>query len=79
MEYEDRIRAFETDLTALINRYSLENRSNTPDYILAKYLVMVLVCVDHAIGVRDAWYGHKSTGELATTGDLPPAPSVVPR
>lgn len=55
-DYEDRIQAFEKDLTALINTYSLENRTNTPDYILAKYLVMTLVCLDHAIGVRDIWY-----------------------
>jgi len=57
MDYDERIRAFEDELTRLINKYSLETRSNTPDYILAKYLVMALVCVDHAIGVRDAWYG----------------------
>jgi hypothetical protein len=75
MDYEERIRAFEDDLTRLINKYSLENRSNTPDYILAKYLVMALVCVDHAIGVRDAWYGYKSGGALVTTDDLPSAPS----
>ena len=56
MDYEDKIVEFEKELTQLINRYSLENRSNTPDFILAKYLVMCLVCVDHAIGVREAWY-----------------------
>ena len=26
---------FETELTQLLNRYSIENRSNTPDFILA--------------------------------------------
>jgi len=29
---------FERDLTQLINAYSLENRANCPDYILASYL-----------------------------------------
>lgn len=81
MDYEDRIRAFENDLTHLINKYSLENRSNTPDHILAKYLVMSLVCLDHAIGVRDVWYGGATKQKAAPAGQgwhtassLPPEP-----
>ena len=31
--------AFERELASLINRHSLENDSNTPDWVLAKYLV----------------------------------------
>ena len=29
---------FEQELTSLINKYSMENGSNTPDFILANYL-----------------------------------------
>lgn len=29
---------FELELSSLINKYSLENDSNTPDYILARFL-----------------------------------------
>ena len=35
---------FKKELAELINRYSLENGSNTPDYILAEYLVR---CIDN--------------------------------
>lgn len=64
ISYEDRIQEFEKELTHLINKYSLENESNTPDFILAKYLVMSLVCVNHAIGVRSAWYGPSNAKQL---------------
>ena len=30
------------DLASVINKYSLENNSNTPDYILAEYLFQCL-------------------------------------
>ena len=30
---------FEKELTDLLNRYSKENGSNTPDFILARYLI----------------------------------------
>lgn len=33
---------FKKDLTSLINKYSLENGSNTPDFVLSEYLVMCL-------------------------------------
>jgi len=33
---------FEKELTNLINKYSIENGSNTPDYILARYLIRSL-------------------------------------
>lgn len=66
MDYEQRIQEFEKRLEHLINEYGLENRSNTPDFILAKYLVMCLVSVNHAIGTRDVWYGKPVTdGSLA--------------
>jgi len=31
---------FKQELTDLINKHSLENSSNTPDYIITEYLVM---------------------------------------
>lgn len=34
---------FEKELTSLINRYSLENDSNTPDFVLASYLTDCLI------------------------------------
>ena len=34
----------------------MENGSNTPDFILAKYLVMCLNAFDTAVNHRNAWY-----------------------
>lgn len=49
---------FREELAALINRNSLENRSNTPDFILAEYLLGCLDAYDKATRERTHWYGH---------------------
>jgi len=48
---------FEKELEGLINRYSEENRSNTPDFILARYLVICLSAWNQATAQREVWYG----------------------
>lgn len=48
---------FRQELTALINRFSRENGSNTPDFILAKFMVSTLEMFDRAVLERDHWYG----------------------
>lgn len=48
---------FEKELTSLINRYSRENRSDTPDFILAQYIDNCLTAFDVATLRRDQWYG----------------------
>lgn len=42
-----------------INRHSLENGSNTPDFILADYLTGCLLVFDKAVNKREEWYGRK--------------------
>ena len=44
---------FEQALMDLINRYSKENDSNTPDYILAKYLISCLNAFNTAVNSRE--------------------------
>lgn len=48
---------FERELSALINRYSLENAGNTPDFILARYLRLQLDIFDRTVRRREHWYG----------------------
>jgi len=48
---------FETELTRLINKYSLENIANIPDFILAKHLVLALTALSMSTINRDVWYG----------------------
>ena len=40
-----------------INRTSAENKSNTPDFILAQYLIDCLTAFDKTTKARDKWYG----------------------
>ncbi len=48
---------FKEELTVLINKYSLENKSNTPDYILADYLMGCLNQFNKATNDRSKFYG----------------------
>jgi hypothetical protein len=47
------------DLTSLLNRHSQENGSNTPDWILAGYLLACLESWNASVTARDAWYGER--------------------
>ena len=46
---------FRKELEALINRHSMENGSNTPDFVLADYLCACLTAFDNAVKVKAAW------------------------
>lgn len=48
---------FRQELEALLNRYSKENGSNTPDFMLADYLTESLEAFDRAVMAREKWYG----------------------
>ena len=48
---------FESELESLINRHSMENGSNTPDFILAKFLKACLDAWNEAVDARENWYG----------------------
>lgn len=57
-----------TALTELINEYSLENASNTPDFILAQYLLDCLNAYNKAVQDRAVWYNRIDVpgGEIVT-------------
>lgn len=46
-------------LEQAINSVSAENGSNTPDFILADYMMACLAAFDCATVRRDEWYGLK--------------------
>ena len=50
---------FEKELQELLNRYSKENESQTPDYILAHYIKYSLKAFNQAVNLREEWYGRK--------------------
>jgi hypothetical protein len=47
---------FRDDLDKLLNRASMENGSNTPDFILAEFLHDSLRAFDSAVNAREKWY-----------------------
>lgn len=49
----------EKELTALLNQHSRENESNTPDFLLADYLMRCLQTWEAVTRRRDEWYGLK--------------------
>ena len=54
--------SFEDKLKGLINEYSEENRSDTPDWILAWYMNACLDAFNRATVCRDEWYGRRTSG-----------------
>ena len=50
---------FRVELEQLINRQNMENVSDTPDFILADYLVACLAAFNSASERREKWYGRK--------------------
>jgi hypothetical protein len=48
---------FQKELGSLINRHSVENESDTPDFILAMYLRGCLDAFNLAVRQREKWYG----------------------
>ena len=55
---EQKREAFRSDLAALLNRYSMESRGgDTPDFILADYLIGCLDTFNATMQRRESWYG----------------------
>ena len=54
-------RSFREDLQSLINKYSMENGSNTPDFLLSEYLTSQLNLWDQYVTRREKWFGRAPT------------------
>ncbi len=53
---------FRERLAALLNSYSCENGSDTPDYILAEDMTQCLAAFDAATVARERWCGRQAGG-----------------
>jgi hypothetical protein len=58
------VETFERALERLVNTYSQENASNTPDFLLAQYLIGCLRVWNECVTERERWYGRASSGPL---------------
>lgn len=74
MKPEDRSELAEK-LSILLNSVSAENQSNTPDYILAEYMLGCLESYNKAVQARDVWFGFhpfsRNPSEIGSTGTYP--------
>lgn len=50
---------FKIELEHLLNRHSVDNTLNVPDYILAKYITDQLAMFQLCLVERDKWFGFK--------------------
>lgn len=51
-----RTKSLHEELREVLNRHSVENASNTPDFILAQYLIGCLYNLGLVIETRREWY-----------------------
>lgn len=58
---------FQSELRGLLNRHSMENGSDTPDFILAEYLTGCLEIYNDILVKRSKWYGGKIPGKQSHT------------
>ena len=76
--------SFRHELTSLLNRFSRENVSDTPDYLLADYMIRCLDAYEHITQARDAWHGFMPWGHdprcspAGTEFPEPDGPPVAP-
>jgi hypothetical protein len=55
---------FQVELAALINKHSIENETNTPDFMLAQYLNDCLDAFGTVMKTRDKWNTVKNGQEI---------------
>lgn len=56
----------ENELCSLLNRYCNENQSNTPDFILANYLVNCLDAFHKAVNARSLFWNQSYPSSFIT-------------
>lgn len=49
--------SLQNEIACVLNLFSAENGSDTPDFLLAEYLLDCLAAYDKAVKARDKWYG----------------------
>jgi hypothetical protein len=62
---------FRKELEHTLNRHSMENGSNTPDFMLADFLHNCLRIFDDEVNARSDWYGRRDAPGQVTGGPAP--------
>ena len=67
---EKKTSQFELELMTLFNKYSMENDSDTSDFILSKYLLSCLNAFNIAVNERENWYGRGKEAQKIKSEEL---------
>lgn len=62
--------SLEQEVAEVLNVHSAENDSNTPDFILAQYLLGCLAAFNAAVQQRETWYGRDGRPSFAEPKQL---------
>ncbi len=54
---DEKYEALRKEIKSILNKYSQENRSNTPDFMLADFMLGCLNVYENTISAREKWYG----------------------
>ena len=65
----------EEEIRSIINKCSRENVSNTPDFVLAQYLIACLEAFERATQQREHWYGRDA--RPGTLGEAPTPSGLI--
>ena len=67
---------FELELMTLLNKHSMENDSDTSDFILSKYLLSCLNAFNIAVNERENWFGRgKEAQQIKLEESQKPCPN----
>lgn len=73
----------ETEIRTILNRASRENETNTPDFILAEYMMEALGAFERAVKAREKWYGRVpasyGSGPVPTLEPVKPVKPWTPK
>lgn len=67
----DKDGTLERELSAVLNRHSQENASNTPDWILAQFLLSCLAAWNAGVQQRETWYGRDARPSMILSRSKP--------
>lgn len=65
------------DFAQVINKHSLENHSNTPDFILAEYIMYSLELFQSTSVSREKWYGKSLKVDYTARGGMIETPNEI--
>ena len=66
---EEEVSKFQKELEELLNKHSMENGSDTPDFILASFLKRSLANFNECVNEREVWYNRMIDEQVDQMGE----------